>query len=194
MKIGYGRVSTLDQNLDLQIDALKETGCEKIFIEKASGAKDDRIELNNLMEFAREGDSIVVWKLDRLARSLKKCVEVANELKGRGIHLVSLTDEINTNTPNGKFYFHILAALNEFNRDLIIERTTAGLKAARARGRLGGRPKKLSLEEIKKLQYLHNNSDLSIIEIRKLSNNISRSQYYVYLKMNVSLDDNNMVA
>ncbi len=147
MFVGYARVSTLDQNPALQIDALKATGCERIFEEQASGAKSDRPELASALAYMREGDQLVVWKLDRLARSLRQLVETVEDLRGRGIGFRSLTESIDANTSGGRLTFHLFASIAEFERDLIRERTRAGLKAAKARGRNGGRPKLLTLDD-----------------------------------------------
>lgn len=146
MRIGYARVSTKDQNLTLQIDALKGAGCEKVFREVASGSKTARPVLDDLLSRLREGDVLVIWKLDRLGRSLEHLVTLANELMERDVGLISLNDPIDTTTPQGRLVFNIFAALAEFERDLIRERTQAGLRAARARGRKGGRPPGLSKE------------------------------------------------
>ena len=140
MFIGYARVSTQDQNPELQLDALRQEGCEKIFTEKLSGARRDRPELKAALEYMRSDDTLVVWKLDRLARSLKQLIETVEDLEERGIGFSSLTEAIDTTTPSGKLVFHIFAALAEFERSIIRERTMAGLNAARERGRLGGRP------------------------------------------------------
>lgn len=135
MRIGYARVSTLDQNPELQLEKLREAGCEKVVVEKASGARADRPELTRLLrDMLREGDTLVIWKLDRLARSLKQLIETADDLKGRGIGLVSLTDAIDTASPGGMLVFHMLGAIAEFERALIRERTTAGLAEARRKG------------------------------------------------------------
>lgn len=142
MKIGYARVSTTDQSLDLQLDALNAAGCERIFEEKVSGTKDDRKQLAELLEYARAGDAVVVWKLDRLGRSTKKLLELTDDLERRGIELISLRDNIDTTSAVGKAMFRMLAVLSEMERDLTVERTKAGLEAARARGRVGGRPRK----------------------------------------------------
>lgn len=146
MRIGYARVSTKDQHLALQEDALKSAGCEKVFREIASGSRAARPVLDDLLSQLREGDVLVIWKLDRLGRSLKHLVTLTNELLERGVGLISLNDPIDTTTPQGRLVFNIFAALAEFERDLIRERTQAGLKAARARGRKGGRPPGLSKE------------------------------------------------
>lgn len=144
MKIGYARVSTKDQSLNLQEDALKKAGCKKIYSEQVSGVKTHRTKLNELMGQIREGDVIVVWKLDRLGRSLRDLVSLMSKLQEMGVGFKSLQDNIDTTTPMGKLNFHLFAALAEFERDIISERTKAGLSAARARGRKGGRPKGLS--------------------------------------------------
>ncbi len=133
MKIGYARVSTLDQNLELQTDALEKAGCEKIFTDRASGAKDDRQGLIDAIEFCRKGDSLVVWKLDRLGRSLKHLIETINALHEKKVDFVSVQESIDTTTSGGKLIFHVFGALAEFGRELIRERTNAGLASARAR-------------------------------------------------------------
>src|SRR6266568_6601675 len=143
MKIGYIRVSKHEQNEALQRDALKEAGCEKYFSDVITGSKFERKGLEQLLAFARSGDTVIVWKLDRLGRSLKDLIETLNLPKDRGVDFISLTEKIDTTTPGGKLIFHLMGALAEFERDLIRERTNAGLAAARARGRVGGRPKKL---------------------------------------------------
>ena len=143
MHIGYARVSTEDQTLDLQADALQGHGCETIYQEHASGKSSERPELENCLKALRAGDSLVVWRLDRLGRSMADLVRIVGELEGKGIGFVSLTEQINTDSPSGKLVFHLFASLAEFERNLIRERTMAGLKAARARGKNGGRPSKL---------------------------------------------------
>ncbi len=148
MKIGYARVSTRDQNLNLQIDALKIAGCTDTYIykEEISGVAKERPQLRKLLEQIREGDVVVIWKVDRLGRSLTDLVHLVNEIQGKGAGLLSLNDNIDTTTPQGKLTFHIFAAIAEFEREIIRERTNAGLAAARARGRKGGRPKGLTKE------------------------------------------------
>ncbi len=148
MLVGYARVSTQDQNPALQRDALTAAGCGKLFVEKASGAQRERPALGEALGFMRSGDTLVVWRLDRLARSLKQLIETVEDLEGRGIGLRSLTEAIDTTTSGGKLVFHIFAALAEFERSIIRERTMAGLAAARARGRTGGRPPALSDADI----------------------------------------------
>jgi DNA invertase Pin-like site-specific DNA recombinase len=142
MKIGYARVSTKDQNLDLQIDALKKAGCADTYIyrEQITGATKDRPELINLLNSVRSGDVVVIWKLDRLGRSLGDLVNLVNQIQDKGAELQSLNDNIDTTTPQGKLTFHIFAAIAQFEREIIRERTNAGLASARARGRKGGRP------------------------------------------------------
>lgn len=140
MKIGYARVSTLDQNLHLQLNALTHAGCDRIFEEKASGAKTDRPQLTEALGYMREGDTLVIWKLDRLARSLQQLIETARMFETRHMHLHSLTEAIDTATPGGRLTFHIFGALAEFERSLISERTSAGI-APLGRGRVGGRSK-----------------------------------------------------
>jgi DNA invertase Pin-like site-specific DNA recombinase len=140
MLIGYARVSTKDQDRALQIDALRKAGCERIFEETASGAKEDRPELAKMLDMARKDDTLVVWRLDRLARSIGHLIQIAADLQERGIHLRSLSDNIDTSTASGELHFHMLAALAQFERKLIQERVTAGLSAARQQGRIGGRP------------------------------------------------------
>ena len=143
MKIGYIRVSKHEQNEALQRDALEKEKCDKIFMDKITGSKFERKGLDEALAFIRPGDTFVVWKLDRAGRSLKHLIELLTKLQERGIDFISLTEKIDTTTPGGKLIFHIMGALAEFERDLIRERTNAGLEAARARGRKGGRPKAL---------------------------------------------------
>ena len=140
MLVGYARVSTLDQKPALQTDALTSAGCERIFTETASGAQRDRPELKAALAYLRAGDTLVVWKLDRLARSMRQLIETVEDLQARGIALRSLTESIDTATSGGRLVFHIFGALAEFERAVIRERTRAGLEAARARGKKGGRP------------------------------------------------------
>lgn len=167
MLVGYARVSTLDQNPALQIDALKAAGCEKLFVEKASGALRDRPELKAAIDYVREGDTLVVWKLDRLARSLKQLIETVAMLEARGIGLRSLTESIDTTTAGGRLIFHIFGALAEFERTVIRERTKAGLSAARARGRVGGRPAKLSVDDLKAAKALLGDPTITVADVAK---------------------------
>ena len=184
MTIGYARVSTKDQDLSLQIDALEKAGCRKIYREKITGATRDRSVLLKMIEHLREGDTVVIWKLDRLGRSLKDLVHLVTEIQSRGAALQSLNDAINTSTPGGKLTFHLFAALAEFERDIIRERTLAGLAAARARGRKGGRKKGLSkkAEHIAVVaEKLYTEETLTTAEICQ-ELDISRSTLYRYLR------------
>jgi DNA invertase Pin-like site-specific DNA recombinase len=182
MKIGYIRVSTQEQNEALQIDALKEAGCQKFFIDQSTGAKFERKGLQELLAFVRSGDTVMVWKLDRLGRSLKDLIETLNVLSQREVNFASLTEKIDTTTPGGKLIFHLMGALAEFERDLIRERTHAGLAAARARGRRGGRPKKLQTSgKVALARQLFNDHGHSISEICEVLG-ISRATLYRYVK------------
>ena len=149
MLVGYARVSTMDQNPALQTDALRAAGCGRIFTEKASGAHRDRPELQAALDFLREGDTLVVWKLSRLARSIAQIIRTATELEQRSIALRVLSRNIDTSTPEGRLFFHMTAAFDEFQRELIVENTRAGLKAANRRGRRGGRPKAMDERTLK---------------------------------------------
>lgn len=184
MKIGYARVSTREQNLDMQIIALEEAGCERIYEEKVSGVKAERPILNNLINQLRPGDVLVIWKLDRLGRSLKNLVQLVQKLMESDIGLYSINDPIDTTSPQGRLIFNIFASLAEFERDVICERTQAGLSAARARGRLGGRPRGLSKKAEATAcaaETLYKEKKLSVVEIcKKLS--ISKSTLYKYLR------------
>ncbi|MDV7695694.1 recombinase family protein [Chryseobacterium soli] len=151
MKIGYARVSTKDQNLDLQIEALEKAGCEKIYQEKISGATKSRPELDKMIEQFREGDELYVWRLDRLGRSLKHIIDMVLSLNEKGIIIKGLVDGVDTSTINGRLFLNLMASLAEYERELIRERTNAGLQSARARGRTGGRPKGYTKETISKL-------------------------------------------
>ncbi|MGL5667329.1 MAG: recombinase family protein [Shewanella sp.] len=154
MMIGYARVSTQDQNLDLQIEALTRAGCQKIYEDKISGVRAERPGLTQTLEMLREGDTLVVWKLDRLGRSVKQLVDMVGELHKQGIQFKSLTDAIDTGTPAGRFFFHVMASLAEMERELIIERTRAGLDAARQLGRKGGRKPKMTSSKIESAKKL----------------------------------------
>lgn len=184
MKIGYARVSTQDQNLSLQLDALNLQGVEKIFQEKASGAKADRPELARLLEHVREGDTVVVWKLDRLGRSLAHLVQLVTELEGRGIGLISLSDPVDTTTAQGRLVFRIFASLAEFEREVIRERTNAGLRSARRRGqRLGRKPglSKSAQDKAMIAESLYRESKFSIEGIAEHIG-ISKPTLYRYLR------------
>ena len=166
--IGYARVSTFEQILDLQRDALDAAGCKKIFTDTASGGRSDRPGLQQALDYVREGDVLVVWRLDRLGRSLKYLIEIMTTLNERGIGFKSLTEQIDTTTSGGKLIFHVFGALAEFERDVIRDRTQAGLIAARARGRMGGRPKKLGTGgKVAMAQALYDDQSHSIADICK---------------------------
>lgn len=178
--IGYARVSTLDQNLALQQDALKEAGCEKIFIEQMSGAVADRPALRDALDYARSGDTIIVWKLDRLARSMKQLIETIEGLRVRGIGFRSLTEALDTTTPQGVLVFHLFSALAEFERALIRERTRAGLRAAKRMGRTGGRPAKLLEDDLDVARTLLANPDITVAEVANRLG-VSSATLYRYL-------------
>lgn len=184
--VGYARVSTDDQKLDLQTDALKTAGCEKIFTDIISGAKAKRPGLEQALDFVRKGDTLVVWKLDRLGRSLKHLIETVNELNARGIGFKSLQEGMDTSSAGGRLIFHVFGALAEFEREIICERTQAGLKAARARGRLGGRPKAMDEETLRLASALMRDPAISIKDICKQLG-VSRSTLYRYLRPDGSL-------
>lgn len=154
MLIGYARVSTQDQNLDLQSAALQEAGCQRILDDKLSGTRRDRPGLERALELLRAGDTLMVWKLDRLGRSVKDLVELVGELEKRGVHFRSLTDAIDTSTPAGRFFFHVMASLAQMERELLIERTHAGLAAAKTAGRVGGRKPKMTPSKLQAAQQL----------------------------------------
>ncbi|HHR9696936.1 TPA: recombinase family protein [Salmonella enterica subsp. enterica serovar Mbandaka] len=177
MKIGYARVSTDDQRMDLQRDALTAAGCEKVFTDTASGAKAARPGLAEALAFARKGDVLVVWRLDRLGRSLPELVKVVGELEAAGVGFESVTERIETRSAAGRLVFHVFAALAEFERRLIVERTHAGLEAARARGRKGGRPA-LPPEKVAAIQAMAA-GNRSVSEICKALK-IGRSTLYKY--------------
>lgn len=184
MLIGYARVSTQDQTLDLQLDALQRIGCEKVYKDMASGAKTDRAGLQSALNDLRSGDTLVVWRLDRLGRTLKQLIELINDLNTKQVGFMSLQESINTNTSGGKLVFHIFGALAEFEREVIKERTNAGLQAARARGRLGGRPKLADSDpkKIERARKLYNDANMPVQEILSTLN-ISRSTFYRYVKV-----------
>ncbi len=178
MKIGYARVSTVDQNLDSQIDELKAAGCEKIFADKASGMRTSRPEWDMAQQMLRSGDMLVVTKLDRLGRSMKELLIIIEKLKKSKVGFMSLGNQIDTSTPAGTMVFHVFAAFAEFERSLIVERTQHGLKAARARGRKGGRMKTISDNIVQSVERLAV-GDMTISDACKQLN-ISRSSYYKY--------------
>ncbi len=181
MRIGYARVSTSEQRLNLQKDALQAAGCGQLFTDVVSGVRTERPGLNAALQTCRSGDILVVWKLDRLGRSLPDLVRTIGNLADRGIGFQSLQEQIDTTTAGGKLIFHIFASLAEFERDLIRERTRAGLVAARARGRVGGRPKGLDQKKQKAARALKKNGAYSVREICEIVG-ISRNTYYKYTR------------
>jgi len=180
MLIGYARVSTDDQKLNLQQDALKKAGCEEIFEDYLSGARASRPGLDSALKTARSGDTLVVWRLDRLGRSLKDLIQLTETLKERSIGLQSLQESINTTSSSGQLVFHLFGALAEFERNLVRERTQAGLTAARARGRTGGRPKSLDPNKRQLAVKLYNDRQHSIDEICQMMG-ISKPTLYKYI-------------
>lgn len=183
MTYGYARVSTGDQTTDLQQDALEKAGCNRIFIDVASGAKAHRPELDHMLDLLREGDTVVVWKLDRLGRSMQNLVELINDFDTRGVQFRSLTELIDTSTPGGTLIFNILGSLAQFERDLIRERTRAGLEAARARGRTGGRPASLDEKQAKEVQRLYESRSVTVDQIASMMR-VSRTTIYRCLQKN----------
>jgi DNA invertase Pin-like site-specific DNA recombinase len=185
MIFGYARVSTHDQMLNLQLDALKRAGCERIYTDTSSGAKAERHGLTQAFEVLRDGDSFVVWRLDRLGRSLSQLIALMSQLDHQGVAFRSLTEQIDTGTSGGKLVFHIFGALAEFERNLIRERTQAGLASARARGRKGGRPKKLDERRVRMAQHLYDDKNNSIHDVCRTLG-ISRATLYRYIMPNPS--------
>jgi DNA invertase Pin-like site-specific DNA recombinase len=181
MKIGYARVSTLDQNTNLQLDALRSAGCDRIFEESASGARTDRPQLQAALDQLRAGDTLVVWRLDRLARSLKHLIAIHELLEDRSVGLQCLQESIDTTSSSGKLILHVFGALAEFERSLIRERTNAGLEAARARGIVGGRAKLLNSGQVKALKTMAADNSISIATIVETFG-ISKTTYYQYLR------------
>jgi len=181
MIIGYARVSTLDQNLELQRDALEKAGCERIFEDHIGGASSERPGWAKAQTALREGDTLVVWRLDRLGRSLKHLIDTVNELDARGVGFKSLNENIDTTTPGGRLVFHIFGALAEFERELIRERTHAGLAAARARGRKGGRPRKLNPRQVASARTLLQDGKHSVTEVAAMLG-VSRNTLYRALR------------
>lgn len=180
MKIGYARVSTTEQHIEMQIDALEKEGCEKIYEEKMSAGK-ERPVLKECLNYLREGDVFVVWKLDRLGRSLIDLVNTVNQFKDLGIEFIVIREKIDTSTPPGKLFFHMSAAFAEYERNIIRERTNAGLKAARARGRMGGRKPTLTPEKFKTAKELYNQNCMQVKDIcRQLG--INSGTFYKYMR------------
>lgn len=181
MLVGYARVSTDDQNLNLQRDALNQTGCEQLFEDQFSGAKAERPGLQQALQYARAGDTLVVWRLDRLSRSLKDLIEMVTLLESKGIGLKSLQEAIDTSSSSGKLIFHIFGALAEFERNLIRERTQAGLQAARARGRKGGRPKALNKDKQALAVKLYDEKKHTVDQICEIMG-VSKPTLYKYIE------------
>jgi len=182
MRIGYARVSTHDQTLHLQKDVLEKAGCEKIFTDQVSGTKAERKGLTEALSHLREGDTLVVWRLDRLGRSLRHLIDTITALQERGVGFKSLTENIDTTTSGGKLVFHIFGALAEFEREIIRERTQAGLASARSRGKVGGRPKALTPKEIQMLNNMAADKSLTVADICKTLG-IGRTTFYRYVKV-----------
>ncbi len=181
MHIGYARVSTHDQNLELQQDALQQAGCKKIIVDRVSGTVTERPGLTQIKEILREGDTLVVWRLDRLGRSIKDLITWMSWLEQEGVDLQSLHEAIDTKSISGKLTFHLFAALAEFEKQLIQERTQAGLQAARARGRWGGRPKALAAGKQKRAVELYEEKRLTVKEICEMMG-ISKPTLYAYVR------------
>lgn len=181
MLIGYARVSTLEQHLNLQVEALEKTGCDKIYEEVVSGVKAERKILNETLSYLRPGDTLIVWRLDRLGRSLKQLIEIINDLNERKIGFKSVVEAIDTTTPTGQFFFHVTGAFAELERNLIRERTMAGLASARARGRNGGRPKVMDDKTFHMALVLYNEQKTTVTDICKQFG-VSNRTFYRYLE------------
>src|SRR5664280_1951462 len=179
--IGYARVSTEDQNASLQEDALKTAGCVRVFTDHASGSKPSRPELDRMLDQLRSGDVVVVWRLDRLGRSLKNLIALVDDLAGLGVGVKSVSESIDTTTANGRLFFSIMGALAEFERDLIRERTNAGLAAARARGRVGGRPSVMNTKKVTTARKLYDSRQHTVAEIAEMLN-VSVATIYRHLE------------
>lgn len=182
MKIGYARVSTTDQNLDMQLDALKKANVEKLFTDKASGMRQDRIGFNQCLETLRSGDILVVYKLDRIGRSFKDLITTISDLTNKGITIFSINDNIDTSTASGKLMLNMLCLLAEYERTLIQERVMSGLQAGRSRGRFGGRPDKLSITDKRALKALYASQELTVQEICN-QYEISKPTFYRAIKV-----------
>jgi DNA invertase Pin-like site-specific DNA recombinase len=183
--LGYARVSATDQNPDLQLDALKGAGCFRVFVDRASGALDERQELTKAIDQLRPDDTLVVWKLDRLGRSLRHLIDTVAELQRRGVGFRSLQENIDTTTPGGKLVFHLFGALAEFERDIIRERTNAGLAAARARGRAGGRPLRMTLQKVAIARQMYDTHEHTVAVIARTLG-VSRASVYRHLSLDAS--------
>jgi DNA invertase Pin-like site-specific DNA recombinase len=187
-RIGYARVSTLEQDEALQHDALTRAGCERIFTDKASGKLEHRSALDAMRAQLRPGDTVVVWRLDRLGRSLRHLIDTIQDLESHGVAFLSLTESIDTSTPGGKLVFHVFGALAEFERDLIRERTIAGLRAARARGRRGGRPTVWNSEKLKVARAMYASGQHDVATIARVVG-VSRASVYRALNESFTLDN-----
>jgi DNA invertase Pin-like site-specific DNA recombinase len=181
MLIGYARISTHEQTLDLQCDALEKAGCGRIFTDKVSGTKAERKGLTEALSHLREGDTLVVWRLDRLGRSLRHLIDTITDLGNRGVGFKSLQEHIDTTTSGGKLVFHIFGSMAEFERDIIRERTLAGLESARRRGKSGGRPKALTPKEVQMLRNMAADKSLTVADICKQMD-IGKTTFYRYVK------------
>jgi DNA invertase Pin-like site-specific DNA recombinase len=179
--IGYARVSTLEQNSALQTDALAAAGCARMFVDHVSGSTAERPELAKLLDQLQPGNTLVVWRLDRLGRSIRHLIDLVAELDGRGVGFRSLQESIDTTTPGGRLVFHVFAALAEFERDVVKERTMAGLQAARARGRHGGRPVKMTPAKIERAKTMYAAQRMTVDEIARALG-VSRASVYRYVQ------------
>lgn len=179
-KIGYARVSTPEQNLDAQLDILKAAGAEKVYVEKASGVLSKRPQLDAALDYLRKGDTLIITKLDRLGRSVKNLKDISDRLVEQGVQLHAVTQGIDTNTPGGRLFFHMIAAIAEFEHDLIVERTMEGLAAARARGRKGGRRRKMTEAKIKQARIMYDSKEYTLKQIADTFG-IGRTTLYRYL-------------
>lgn len=187
MRIGYARVSTIDQNLDRQIDALKDAGCEKIFAEKASGRSKNRPELQRMLEYMRQGDQVIVVKLDRIGRNTKNLIELSEQFESAGVDFISLGDSIDTSTATGRLFFSVLAAISQFEADLNRERTMEGLEAARRRGNTGGRPR-IDPEMVDRALKMYRTKTFCIREITQATG-LSKASIYRYVKQDALQDE-----
>ena len=183
--VGYARVSSGEQILDLQLDALEEAGCTKKFADTISGSRSDRPELAKALDYLREGDTFVVWRLDRLGRSLKHLIEAVNDFKERGVSFVSIQEKLDTTTPAGMLVFHVFGAISEFERDLIAERTKAGLEAARRRGRVGGRRTVMSPDKLRVIKGLYEDPE-SNLTVQQIADTVGVSRATVYRHLGAS--------
>ncbi|HGU7323928.1 TPA: recombinase family protein [Legionella pneumophila] len=189
MLVGYARVSTVDQNLDLQISALNEVGCEKIYQDQLSGTRVSRPGLEMALEVLRKNDTLVVWKLDRLGRTVKGLIDLVNQLHQKGIHFKSVTDNVDTSTPAGRFFFHVMASLAQMERELMAERTKAGLAAAKAKGRVGGRKRKMTQSKIESAKQLLANGTLPKDVAQNLGISVPTLYRWVPASNNLALDE-----